>query len=104
MKKLLFIFPLLLAGCQSTTRQAEPPRPTTSASTERVWLRLDGQRASGSPVLLAKFQKDKAACVKDVDFVSEAAEGCMKDRGYIFVPSSEAPRVAAQLAANARAR
>ena len=101
MKKLFPIIGLVVAGCQSTAPQ-RPPAPV--ASTERVWLRLDGQPASSSPVLLDRFNRDKAACVKDADFVSEAAEKCRKDRGYVFVPASEAPRLAAQLAANARPR
>ena len=88
MKRMIVVFTLLLEGCQSTP--------------QRVWLRQDGQQASGSPVLLTKFNSDKAACVKDVDFVSEAAEKCMKELGYIFVASSEAPRLAAQFAANPR--
>jgi hypothetical protein len=91
---------LVLAGCQSTT-PAPPPAaaPAAPAGGEYVWLRTDGQRASGSATLMARFNADKRACIGDSQEVSDEDEACMRERGYIFVPASDAPRIAADLAA-----
>jgi hypothetical protein len=49
--------------------------------------------------LLRDFDNDKSACVGDADYVSAAAEDCMRKRGYIFVPKDQAPKIAAELSA-----
>jgi hypothetical protein len=110
MKNLWPLGLLLLAACQSTSRPARPvatiapPAQTATASGERVWLRTDGQRASSSPRLLSAFNQDKADCIGEAETVSPAAEQCMRRHGYIFVPQSQAPQIAADLAAKRAAR
>ena len=100
MKRLSLIFVIALAGCQSTAVQRPAaPVAATAPLGERVWLRMDGQRASSSPTLLAKFNADKSTCIGDAQFVSDAAEACMKTKGYTYVAASEAPQIAASLAA-----
>ncbi len=101
MKRGLLLLAVALGGCQSTV--STPVRTTVvetaAPSSEKVWLRTDGQRASSSPALLAKFEADKAACVGDADEVTDESEDCMRSKGYIFVDQRRAPQMAAQLAA-----
>ncbi len=100
MKKAILIVSLALGGCQSSTRPAAIPAVVAQPqSQDYVWLRRDGQRASSSPVLLAQFNSDKRACIGDATEVTSESESCMNTKGYIYVRSSEAPTIAAQLAA-----
>jgi hypothetical protein len=103
MKQSLLILALMLGGCQSTVATA-PMRTVVvdKAPEERIWLRTDGQRASSSRRLLASFEADKAACIRDEDEVTAESEDCMRHKGYIYVEQSRAPAMAAQLAARRR--
>lgn len=121
MKRMLAIAGLAaLAGCQS----ADP----------MVWVRTDGQRATGNPALEQQYKIDSAICVGETqkaglgapvvymsaDPVSAAMAGavvgsqarasgdvmtgCMAQRGYVHVPMSQAPATAAALAATSQQR
>ena len=104
MKRFLLIFVVAVGGCQSSTVQRPVAPVPVVSSGERVWLRLDGQRASSSPTLLAKFNADKAACIGDATIVSDTAEACMRQKRYTYVAASEAPQIAASLAARRSAQ
>jgi hypothetical protein len=67
-----------------------------------VWLRLDGQRGAGNPVLSRQFENDRKICLKsaspDIE-VDAAAKACMTQKGYIQVPADQAEEKSRELAA-----
>ena len=97
MRKLILFAAIALGACSPT--RAPDPAATAAASEPKVWIRSDGRRASESPALVRQFTADKSACVGNATTVSDAAEDCMRGKGYIYVPQSQAPQIAAQLAA-----
>jgi hypothetical protein len=89
-----------------------------------VYVRLDGQRGAADPVLAQQFEVDRTVCagemqkanVSGVTFsggglagiaaqaernnaVGQVAQGCMAQKGYLFVPKEEAEAKTAELAA-----
>lgn len=112
---------LTLAGCQTT-----PTDPL-------VWVRTDGQRASGNPALEQQYQIDSTICLgqrqqsaanmdpvyyrglvgaMQADMIQnqrtagldQVIEGCMAQRGYVHVPASQAAATAASFASTHRQR
>jgi hypothetical protein len=110
---------LVMAGCQSTPQDPE------------VWVRLDGQRITGSPILEQQSEVDKAICAGQTQqaavgmapvyysglagaisaaaisnqrsaALTDVAKGCMAQRGYMRVPLSQAEEARARFAANAK--
>lgn len=120
MKRLAFVTLFALGACQSTDPM--------------VWVRTDGQRATGNPALEQQYKIDSAICVGEAQKAGLAAPvvymnanpvsaatagavvgsqaragqdvmaGCMAQRGYLHVPMSQAPSTAAALAATAGQR
>lgn len=76
-----------LAGCHGVP-QRQAAAPATSAE-EMVWIRTDGQRGSGNPILQRQYEIDVAACRGAVQR-SPAAAPCMRQRGYVLAPISQA--------------
>jgi hypothetical protein len=93
-------------------------------ATEKTWIRADGQRAGGDPVLAQQFEMDRTICtgemqkanVSGVTFsgggmaglaaqierqqaVGQVAEGCMAQKGYLLVEKENAEAKSAELAA-----
>jgi hypothetical protein len=71
-----------------------------------VWLRIDGQRGSGSPALTQQFATDRALCLgrtqqddEQDDPVDATAKECMAEKGYIQVPKDQAEAKQGELAA-----
>ena len=54
-----------------------------------VWLRLDGQRGAGNPVLTEKFETDRKTCFGTAHNEVDAA-ACMAQKGYIQAPAEQA--------------
>ncbi len=86
-----------LAGCAYELSQPQ---------SKMVWLRLDGQRGAGNPVLTRQFEADRAAClgtgVHDNELsqaVDAVAKDCMASKGYIQVPEDQAEAKIRELAA-----
>jgi hypothetical protein len=86
-----------LAGCTFELSQPQP---------KMVWLRLDGQRGAGNPVLTQQFETDRAACLgttqQGIDpsqAVDAVAKDCMAAKGYIQVPEDQAAAKLQELAA-----
>jgi hypothetical protein len=76
-----------LVGCHGAPlQQAAAPAPVAE---ELVWIRTDGQRGSGNPVLQRQYEIDVAACPGAAQR-SPAAASCMRQRGYILAPISQA--------------
>jgi hypothetical protein len=71
-----------------------------------VWLRVDGKRGAGNPVLTQKFEADRKICLgtaRPSNEVDAAAKACMAQKGYIQVPADQAEAKSRELAAaNAR--
>lgn len=92
-----------LAGC---TYELSQPQP------QMVWLRLDGQRGTGNPVLAQQFETDRTACLGAPQHANEpsqavdaVAKDCMAAKGYIQVPEDQAEAKSQELAAtNAQRR
>lgn len=105
---------LAVAGCQ-----------TANPYDGSIWVRTDGQKGSGNPVLTAQYDVDSAICVGEVQkaavgspviyyqglagMVSAAMiadqktaglvdimKGCMAQKGYVLVPLKDAEVVAAE--------
>ena len=84
------------------------------ASPQMAWIRVDGVRGKGDPVLSQQFEADKTTCLgetqrpassgsvpgadadKTVTF-SEPARACMAGKGYVLVREDEADAKAAEL-------
>jgi hypothetical protein len=86
-----------LAGCAYEISQPQP---------KMVWLRLDGQRGAGNPVLSQQFETDRTACLgptqqgyEPSQAVDTAAKNCMAAKGYIQVPEDQAEAKSEELAA-----
>ncbi len=94
-----------LAGCFSTT--SAPPPSYTPVSTEAlVWVRTDGQSGRANPALADIFASDRSGCgvsAQSNNQALRAAESCMRGRGYVLVPVSQAEATAAQFRAAAGA-
>lgn len=89
---------IVLAGCDAgVQQQAVAPTPIAE---DMFWIRTDGQRGAGNPILQRQYEIDVAACPGAAQR-SPAAAPCMRQRGYILAPVSEA---ASLLADFARAR
>lgn len=111
-----------LVGCVTTP----PPDP-------RVWVRTDGQKGSDNPVLASQFEIDKTVCLGETqktavgmapiyyhgisgaieasmiekqrgEALVQVAEGCMAQKGYVYVPKSQAEETARRFRETAAAR
>lgn len=78
---------IVLAGCHAALQQQAVP-PATMAE-EMVWIRTDGQRGAGNRILQRQYEIDVAACPGAAQR-SPAAAPCMRQRGYILAPISQA--------------
>jgi hypothetical protein len=113
---------LVVSACQSVPA----PEP-------EVWIRTDGQRGTGNPVLEQQFEIDKAVCVGQTQqtrvgmvpiyyggmggsigavvieaqrsaALMDVAKGCMAQRGYLRVPVSQAASTREQFARNTKTK
>jgi hypothetical protein len=90
-----------LAGCSYELSHPQP---------QMVWLRLDGQRGTGNPVLAQQFETDRVVCLGATQqangpsqAVDAVAKDCMAAKGYIQVPEDHAEAKSQELAtANAQ--
>jgi hypothetical protein len=86
---------LSVTGCETASRLVQSIVPTPSAEApkpmaeEMVWIRTDGQRGAGNPVLQRQYEIDVAACPGATQR-SPAAAPCMRQRGYVLAPRSQA--------------
>ena len=89
---------ILLLGCATT-----PPIVTTPPIAEMAWVRTDGRKIADDPALLQQGRTDIAACNANLDTGSptEAARGCMAQKGYVLVRRDQAEDVRASYAAGA---
>jgi hypothetical protein len=93
---------LALAGCHAPVHQqaAAPPPPAVApmpVAEELVWIRTDGQRGAGNPMLQRQYEIDVAACPGAAQRAPAAAP-CMRERGYILAPVSQAESLLQQFA------
>ena len=90
---------ILLLGCATT-----PPIVTTPPIAEMAWVRTDGRKIADDPALLQQGRTDIAACNANLDTGSptEAARGCMAQKGYVLVRRDQAEDVRASYAAGAQ--
>jgi len=90
---------ILLLGCATT-----PPIVTTPPIAEMAWVRTDGRKIADDPALLQQGRTDMAACNANLDTGSptEAARGCMAQKGYVLVRRDQAEDVRASYAAGAQ--
>ena len=104
------IFALGLTACASAPKM--------------MWLRADGQPAANDPVLAQQFQMDRTVCLGErekadlsgvtlsqggfagivaaqnrLNAADTVAQGCMAQKGYVFVREDEAPAKQQELAA-----
>lgn len=77
-----------LAACEARHDMA-PGAAVTQPTEPMVWVRRDGLRGSGNPILEHQYRLDTAACPGAAE-MSPAAEACMEARGYALVPRSQA--------------
>jgi hypothetical protein len=86
---------LAVTGCDTASRLVRSIAPTPSAegpppvAEEMVWIRTDGQRGAGNPALQRQYEIDVVACPGAAQR-SPAAAPCMRERGYILAPRSQA--------------
>lgn len=96
-----------LAGCFSTTSAPPPNYSYTPVTTEAlVWVRTDGQSGRANPALADQFANDRAMCgvqPQADNNALRASEPCMRGRGYVLVPASQAESTAARFRAAAGA-
>jgi hypothetical protein len=112
MRNLLFALlgASMLAGCAT----APPPM---------AWIRTDGQRAAGDPVLAQQFDVDRTVCLGERqkaalsgvtvanggfaaaiaaqdrgNSADAVAKGCMAEKGYFMVPEDQAEERRAEMA------
>jgi hypothetical protein len=78
-----------LAACEAPRQDMSGTRVATQPSEPMVWVRRDGLRGSGNPILEQQYRIDTAACPGAAE-MSPAAEACMAARGYALVPRSQA--------------
>jgi hypothetical protein len=77
---------LVVTGCETASQlvQSIVPAPPTEApkpmTEETVWIRTDGQRGAGNPVLQRQYEIDVAACPGAAQRSPKAAP-CMRQRG-----------------------
>jgi len=88
------------------------------ATPQMAWIRIDGMRGKGDPILSQQFETDKTACLSDIQrsaspgsvpgadadktlTFSEPARACMSGKGYVLVREDEADAKAAELRAAA---
>ena len=90
---------ILLLGCATT-----PPIVTTPPIAEMAWVRTDGRKIADDPALLQQGRTDIVACNANLDTgsPSEAARGCMAQKGYVLVRRDQAEDVRASYAAGAQ--
>jgi hypothetical protein len=90
---------ILLLGCATT-----PPIVTTPPIAEMAWVRTDGRKIADDPALLQQGRTDIAACNANLDTGSptEAARGCIAQKGYVLVRRDQAEDVRASYAAGAQ--
>ena len=88
-----------LLGCATT-----PPIVATPPIVEMAWVRTDGRMIADNPALLQEGKTDIAACNANLDTGSptEAARGCMAQKGYVLVRRDQAEDVRASYAAGAQ--
>ena len=91
------LIPLL--GCATT-----PPIVTAPPIAEMAWVRTDGRKIADDPALLQLGRTDIAACNANLDTGSptDAARGCMVQKGYVLVRRDQAEDVRASYAAGAQ--
>ena len=91
------LIPLL--GCATT-----PPIVTTPPIAEMAWVRTDGRKIADDPALLQQGRTDVAACNASLDTGSptDAARGCMAQKGYVLVRRDQAEDVRASYATGAQ--
>jgi hypothetical protein len=86
---------LFVTGCETVSRLAQSLAPSPAAeeppltTEEMVWIRTDGQRGAGNPALQRQYEIDVVACPGAAQR-SPAAAPCMRERGYILAPRSQA--------------
>ena len=87
----------ILAGCAFDLTQSQP---------QMAWLRIDGQRGTGNPVLTQQFETDRTICLgkkqqdnEQDEPVDEVAKDCMAKKGYIQVPKDQVEAKQEELAA-----
>jgi hypothetical protein len=61
-----------------------------------VWLRVDGQRGAGNPVLSQQYEMDRTICTAAA---GQVERGCMAEKGYVLVNEEDAAAKAAELRA-----
>jgi hypothetical protein len=69
-----------------------------------AWVRTDGRKIADDPALLQQGKTDAATCSANLDTgtSTEAARGCMAQKGYVLVRRDQAKDVRAAYAAGAR--
>ena len=84
-------------------RATTPPIVTTPPIAEMAWVRTDGRKIADDPALLQQGRTDIAACNANLDTGSptEAARGCMAQKGYVLVRRDQAEDVRTSYAAGA---
>lgn len=121
-KALWIIAAVALGGCVTTP----PPEP-------RVWVRTDGQKGSENPALAQQFEIDKTICLGETQktavgmapiyyqgvagaiqasqieqqrgaALEQVIQGCMAQKGYVYVPQSQAAETANRFRSAAPAR
>jgi hypothetical protein len=57
-----------------------------------VWIRLDGQRGAGNPVLAQQFETDRTICFgnEQTQTPNDVEKRCMAEKGYTQVPQDQA--------------
>jgi len=80
---------IALIGCAH-----QPPPPM-------VWIRLDGQRGAGNPVLVQQFETDRNICFGNEQSLApdDVEKRCMAEKGYMQVPQDQAEAKLQELAA-----
>jgi hypothetical protein len=89
---------IALAGCASA--------PTANAP-KTTWVRADGKRGAGDPLLLQQFEKDRISCQGELQKANQHGEidaDCMATKGYVLVREDEAEAKRRELAAAEKAR
>ena len=61
-------------------------------SSPMVWIRLDGQRGAGNPVLTQQFETDRTICFgnEQTQRPNDLDKRCMAEKGYTQVPQDQA--------------
>jgi hypothetical protein len=117
----LLCLAFLVGGCQSVPEDPE------------VWVRIDGQKGAGNPVLMQQYEVDSTICLGQTQqsavgmapiyyqgvagaigasviqsqrnaALTDVVKGCMAQKGYMRVRSSQAEAMRARFAENAAAQ